>query len=77
MMLSKRWQHFTAMVLIGDGVMALIHPEKDAQAWKRGPKPWRELMHILHENPALTRVIGAAQIAGGVWWALRQEKAED
>jgi hypothetical protein len=77
MMFSKRWQHFTAMVLIGDGVMALIHPGKDAQAWKRGPKVWKQLMETLHERPGLTRAIGAAQIAGGVWWALRQEKAED
>ncbi len=77
MILSKRWQHFTAMVLIGDGVMAVIHPEKDAMAWKRGPKPWQELMVRLHERPGLTRMIGVVQIAGGVWWALRQEKAED
>ncbi len=77
MIFSKRWQHFTAMVLIGDGMMAVIHPQKDALAWKRGPKPWQELMHRLHERPGLTRMIGVAQIVGGVCWALRQEKAED
>ena len=77
MIFSKRWQHFMAMVLIGDGVMAVIHPEKDALAWKRGPRVWKDLMHELHERPGLTRAIGAAQIAGGVWWALRQEKAEN
>ena len=72
----KRWKHFTAMVLIGDGVMALVHPQKDALAWKAGPKPWRDLMHELHERPMLTRAIGAAQIAGAVWWALQQEKED-
>ncbi len=77
MMLSKRWQHFTAMVLIGDGMMALIHPQKDAKAWQRGPKAWKDLMQTLHERPGLTRAIGVAQIAGGVWWALQQEKVED
>jgi hypothetical protein len=77
MILSKRWQHFTAMVLIGDGVMALIHPQKDVQAWRRGPKPWKDLMGKLHDRPGLTRAIGAAQIGAGIWWALRQEKAED
>jgi hypothetical protein len=31
------------MILIGDGVMALVHPENDAKAWKKGPKVWRDL----------------------------------
>lgn len=71
---SKRSQHFVAMVLIGDGVMALIHPERDAHAWKKGPKPWRQLMHALSERPTLTRAIGVAQITAGVLWALRQDR---
>ena len=71
---ANRWKHFTAMVLIGDGVMALVHPQKDALAWKRGPAPWQKLMHTLHQRPGLTRAIGAAQIAGGIWWALRSEE---
>lgn len=71
---AKRTQHFLAMILIGDGVLALVHPTRDAHAWKKGPKPWRDLMHFLVENPNLTRAIGAAQIAGGVWWALSQDE---
>jgi hypothetical protein len=73
---GKRWKHFAAMVLIGDGVMALVHPEMDARAWKTGPRPWRSLMHYLAQRPALTRGIGAAQIVGGICWALMQEDAE-
>ena len=69
----NRWKHFAAMVLIGDGVMALIHPQKDALAWKGGPQVWQDLMHELHQRPALTRVIGSVQIAAGVWCALQQE----
>jgi uncharacterized protein YjeT (DUF2065 family) len=72
----KRSQHFAAMILIGDGVMALIHPSNDAQAWKKGPKPWRNLMHYLSEKPNLTRAIGATQILAGVLWALHQSKVE-
>ncbi len=71
-----RWKHFAAMLLIGDGVMALVHPQKDALAWKTGPQPWQDLMHVLHQRPALTRVIGAAQIVGGVWWAIQQESEQ-
>jgi hypothetical protein len=69
-----RAKHFAAMVLIGDGVMAIVHPQKDAHAWKKGPKVWQNLMHQLAERPNLTRVIGAAQIVGGIWWALHQDE---
>jgi hypothetical protein len=64
------------MILIGDGVMALIHPSVDAKAWKKGPKPWRTLMRGLAKRPALTRAIGAAQIIGGIYWALKQEDSD-
>jgi hypothetical protein len=73
---SKRWRHFVAMALIGDGVMAVVHPKRDAEAWKVGPRPWRKLMQKFRECPALTRAVGAAQIAGGIWWALYQEKED-
>lgn len=71
---EKRVKHFVAMILIGDGVLALVRPAEDALAWKKGPEPWRKLMHELRKRPVLTRAIGAAQIAGAVWWALEQEK---
>ena len=72
----KRMKHFAAMILIGDGVMALVHPQRDAKAWKKGPKVWRELMEALAGRPVLTRAIGVAQIVGGVAWALHQEEAD-
>ncbi|HEU5342063.1 hypothetical protein [Edaphobacter sp.] len=70
---SRRWKHFAAMALIGDGVMAVVRPEDDALAWKHGPAPWKALMGSLEEHPTLTRCIGAAQIVGGIWWALHQD----
>lgn len=73
---SKRWKHFTAMALIGDGVMAMVRPRSDALAWDRGPKVWRSLMQRLTDNPNLTRAIGAAQVIGGVVWVLYQERDE-
>ena len=73
---SKRVEHFAAMVLIGDGVMALVHPTRDAHAWNKGPKAWRRLMEQLADRPMLTMAIGAAQVAGGIWWALSQNKRQ-
>ena len=74
---SKRWKHFAAMVLIGDGVMALVHPQHDTDAWNAGPHWWCRLMRSLHDRPALTRAIGIAQIAGGICWALSQQHTEE
>lgn len=70
----SRWKHFTAMALIGDGVMGLIHPRRDSRAWQYGPKPWQNLMQSLEEHPNLTRAIAAAQIVGGVLWVLHSEE---
>jgi hypothetical protein len=70
----NRFKHFAAMALIGDGVMAIVHPRRDAKAWSTGPAAWRSLMRGLAARPGLTRLIGTAQIAGGVYWALKAEK---
>lgn len=72
----KRAKHFAAMVLIGDGIMALVHPRQDAKAWKKGPWLWCKLMGALAERPVLTRVIGAAQVIGGIWWVLHEEEKD-
>ena len=72
-----RYKHFAAMILIGDGVMALLRPQQDALAWKKGPKLWRDLMHGLHQRPGITRLIGATQIVGGIYWAIQQEGHKD
>jgi hypothetical protein len=70
---AKRWKHFAAMALLGDGVMAVIHPRRDAADWVAGPAPWRALMRGLEGRPGLTRAIGAAQVAAVIWWTLTQE----
>ena len=66
-------KHFAAMMLIGDGVMALVRPRQDAAAWKHGPMLWRKSMKLPQWNPAATRVVAAAQIAGALWWVLHEE----
>ncbi len=74
---TQRWKHFAAMVLIGDGVMALTRPRQDAAVWATGgPLSWRRLMRRLEDRPMLTRAIGAAQIAAGICWALYQERED-
>ena len=64
----------TAMALIGDGMMAIVRPHRDAQAWNVGPKPWRSLMRFMGNHPTLTRCIGVAQVVAGIMWASREER---
>lgn len=59
-------KYLTAMMLIGDGVMALLRPQRDARAWSMGPRSWKSLMAYLSEHPELLRAIGAAEIAVGM-----------
>jgi hypothetical protein len=74
--MPRRMQHFAAMVLIGDGLLAVFRPSRDASAWKLGPEPWRSLMGFMAERPGLTRTVGVAQILLGLWWATRQDPKE-
>ena len=74
--MPKNWKHFAAMAMIGDGVMAVVHPQRDAAAWSVGPAVWRNMMESMRKRPGLTRLVGAAQIAGGILWVLREERRE-
>lgn len=65
-----RWKDMAAMLLIGDGVMAMICPRRDTSVWKMGPPEWNRLMKYLHERPGLTRLVGAVQVAATVTWVL-------
>jgi len=73
---AKQWKHFAAMLLIGDGVMALVRPQWDAEAWAAGPEWWNKSMRFFRDCPMLTRLVASAQIAGGIWWALSQESSD-
>lgn len=76
MLFWNRWKHFAAMALIGDGVVAMIHPQRDARAWALGPRPWREAMEELNQRPGLTRLLGAVQTAAVLCLILGSERDE-
>lgn len=58
-------KYLTAMMLIGDGVLAMLRPHRDARTWSMGPKPWKALMGYLSDHPDMLRVIGAAEVVAG------------
>ncbi|HTY83547.1 MAG TPA: hypothetical protein VMB19_04980 [Silvibacterium sp.] len=65
-MKSTQWRYLTAMLLIGDGVVAFVRPRQDAAIWAVGPVKWKAFMGYLYDHPCLTRAIGAAEIGAGL-----------
>ncbi len=61
-----RWKYLAAMMLIGDGVVAILRPQRDALTWNAGPESWKSLMSYLADHPQMTRAIGAGEIAAGL-----------
>ena len=58
-------KYLTAMMLIGDGVLAMLRPHRDAMTWEIGPEAWKALMQYLSDHPDTLRAIGAAEVALG------------
>jgi hypothetical protein len=71
---NLRMKHFLALLLIGDGVVALIRPEYDAVAWSQGPWLWRQAMQHLKKSPVTTRLVAATQVVAGIYWLISEEK---
>ena len=71
-MKSEQIKELIAMLAIGDGVVAFVQPERHALLWRFGPKRYRETMEAFADNPTLTRLLGAVEVALGIWLASRQ-----
>lgn len=61
-----------ALLLVGDGVVALLQPRRHVRLWRLGPAPWRRLMRAFERRPLLTAGLGALEAALGLWIAARQ-----
>jgi hypothetical protein len=73
-LVEARTLEVLALTMIGDGVLALLQPERHMLLWRRGPRPWRELSQYFLDRPMLTRVVGAATVVAGLWLANRQNE---
>ncbi len=72
----NRWKYFTAMALIGDGMMAMVQPRREVSIWNAGPGPWRKMLRLLDEHPRLTRVLGGMEAAAAICWVMRHQSKE-
>lgn len=69
---ARRMKETFAIVTIGDGMIELISPREHSLLWEFGPPKLRKVARFFAENPNLMRLLGASQVAFGLWLALRQ-----
>jgi len=65
-----------ALTTIGDGALALAAPKEHSLLWEVGPEGIRKITRFFAGNPNYMRLLGAAQIAFGLWLAFRQYREE-
>lgn len=71
-MWKARVNELAALLVIGDGVTALVQPKRHMQLWKDGPDWWARGMRPFAKSAGLARAAGVAEIVAGLWWAGRQ-----
>ncbi|MEW6251116.1 MAG: hypothetical protein AB1716_10750 [Planctomycetota bacterium] len=61
-----RLADFLAMVMIGDGALALLAPREHVLVWSGGPRGWNRMIDACARHPNVTRALAAAELAGGL-----------
>jgi hypothetical protein len=69
---ARRMKETFAILTVGDGAIELVSPREHSLLWEVGPESTRKVARFFAENPNYMRLIGAAQMAFGLWLALRQ-----
>ena len=75
-MIKERTLETITLLMIGDGVAAALEPRRHVRLWEAGPRPWRCAMQPFAASPTLTRCLGLAEVALGLWLARRQLPGE-
>ena len=75
-MKTTNFKELCALTLVGDGVLTAIQPRRHLMLWRFGPKAFIRTLDALGRHPNLTRTLGVAAAAAGVWWASQQKPAK-
>lgn len=73
---ARRVKETIAVLAIGDGAIEVLAPREHSRLWVVGPQGVRKVARFFAEKPGYMRLLGATQIAFGVWLALRQYRDE-
>ena len=71
--MNRRLAESAGMLMIGDGVLGVMYPREHCLLWRGGPTWWRGAIDWFASHPQVTRAIGGAEVAAGLWLARRQE----
>ena len=71
--IAHRVAESAGMLLIGDGVLALLRPREHCLLWRGGPDGWRRTAAWFAAHPQVTRTLAAAELCTGLWLARRQQ----
>jgi hypothetical protein len=69
---ARRLKETFVTLSVGDGIIEVIFPREHSLLWEFGPARVRKVARFFAENPNLMRLLGAAQVAFGIWLAQRQ-----
>jgi hypothetical protein len=71
-MSAAHLKELLALLLIGEGVVGTLYPERYTLLWATGPRPWREFIDWWAKRPGRLRLLCAAEAGVGLWLATRQ-----
>lgn len=71
-MVMRRVKEAAGILVIGDGVVALVAPSRHSQLWQFGPRGYQRFLQAFVDRPNMTRLTAVGQIAAGLWLASRQ-----
>ena len=69
---ARRLKETFAILTVGDGIIEVIFPTEHSLLWEFGPARVRKVARFFAKNRNLMRLLGAAQVALGIWPAQRQ-----
>ena len=69
---ARRLKESFAILTLGDGIIEVIFPTEHSLLWEFGPARVRKVARFFAKNRNLMRLLGAAQVAFGIWLAKRQ-----
>jgi len=70
--MQKRLLEFAGLILIGDGLMGLLHPRRHSLLWHVGPQLAKAVTEELAEHRNTARAIYAVELAAGIVLAASQ-----
>jgi hypothetical protein len=69
---NRRIAELAGMMMIGEAVVALCHPDAHCRLWRGSAGRWSQMIEWFVERPRIVRALAAAELIAGCWVAFRQ-----